>query len=63
MEMITIPKGGRPRKRMTPKEATILLQEREQMTVQSLAAWHSVSESTMYRMLRRAEEVLNDASN
>lgn len=63
MEMITIPKGGRPRKpKMSLEAATQLLQEREQLNVQALANWYKVSESTMYRMLRQAEEVLYAAN-
>lgn len=55
-EMITIPKGGRPRKAVPDAVLEQLIIERQVHTVKQLAEMYEVSESTMYRLLRKARE-------
>lgn len=55
-EMITIPKGGRPCKTVPDAVLEQLIIERQVHTVRQLAEMYEVSESTMYRLLRKARE-------
>lgn len=55
-EMITIPKGGRPVKKLDEGYLEQLIIEKQVHTVKQLAEIHEVSESTMYRLLRKARE-------
>lgn len=55
-EMITIPKGGRPCKTVPNALLEQLIIEKQIHTVKQLAEMHEVSESTMYRLLRKARE-------
>lgn len=50
-EMITIPKGGRPRQGINTQE---LLQDRKNHTVRELAEIYHVSSATINRRLREA---------
>lgn len=53
-EMITIPKGGRPRKMLSKGYLEQLIIERQIHTVKQLAEMHEVSVSTMNRQLKEA---------
>lgn len=54
VEMITIPKGGRPKQDIN---AQALLQDRKSHTVRELAEMYNVSPATINRRLREARSV------
>jgi DNA-binding transcriptional regulator YhcF (GntR family) len=54
VEMITIPKGGRPKQNIN---AQALLQDRKSHTVRELAEMYKVSPATINRRLREARSV------
>ena len=56
MEMITIPKGGRPPKKYSDAFLRAIGDEYKYMTTQELAEHHNVSPSTVTRWIRRARD-------
>lgn len=56
MEMITIPKGGRPPKQYTDDFLTVIADEYKHMTQLEMATIHKVSPSTITRWIRIARD-------
>lgn len=52
MEMITIPKGGRPRSQIIDEK--VLIEKRKKYTIKELATMYNVSTATINRRLREA---------
>lgn len=58
--LITIPCGGRPKKTYSSVFLETLRFQRATMTVKAMAEYYEVSESTMFRWLRKAGCVNSD---
>lgn len=56
MDMITIPKGGRPRIQYTDTFLSVIADEYKHMTQLEIAAIHKVSPSTVTRWIRYARD-------